>query len=232
MSNRKPKVKGFGHALMAAIDKGGASDDLKAKVEKSLEGPSIPARKKHISNKNKNRSNSAPSPKRSKLKRGTVAKGKKNRRRQKEVDYGDISVYGSGKRKNVVPIVELEEFKLPSGAVIDTDKFVYQEGYELSHVNAQETSISTSESDGEEEWVIGLDFGTSSVKCVIQNSSRQQAWLVPFLEGDDEQAFILPARVYMESESYSLVGEGMEVANLKLPFIEKSLTDEHIMRIK
>jgi hypothetical protein len=69
------------------------------------------------------------------------------------------------------------------------------------------------------EIVMGIDFGTSNTKVVIQEQGSERAWAIPFDTGSKEQ-FLLPSKLYFSNNEYSLFGEEADrLGNLKLPII-------------
>lgn len=69
------------------------------------------------------------------------------------------------------------------------------------------------------ELVLGLDFGSSSVKVVIGDSALVKAFAVPFRTSTGLPSFLLPCRLYKEGEAYSLEAGGIAFADLKLAFL-------------
>lgn len=55
----------------------------------------------------------------------------------------------------------------------------------------------------EVDLIIGLDFGTSTVKAVIRDRFRKQSFAVPFTDAIDNP-YLLPSRVYQSGGDYSL----------------------------
>ena len=69
------------------------------------------------------------------------------------------------------------------------------------------------------ELVIGMDFGTSSVKLVVGDRGADKAYAVPFLDATGVNAYLLPSRVCEQSGVFSL-SAGEEVhRDLKLRFL-------------
>lgn len=67
--------------------------------------------------------------------------------------------------------------------------------------------------------VLGLDFGSSSVKAVIGDSALEKAFAVPFRNAPGLSRFLLPCRVYKEGGAFSLEAGGRALADLKLAFL-------------
>jgi hypothetical protein len=75
----------------------------------------------------------------------------------------------------------------------------------------REGSAATDEAD----LIIGLDFGTSSVKAVIRDHQADRAYAVPFTDSP-ENPFLLPSRVYCSRGVFSLDGGEVARRDLKL----------------
>ncbi len=86
--------------------------------------------------------------------------------------------------------------------------------------------IANSRIDDEREVVIGLDFGTASVKVVIGDSALGKAFAVPFSQETGLTSFLLPSLVWKDNEGYSLLEIGIPFRNLKLQLINKSCSQE------
>ena len=69
--------------------------------------------------------------------------------------------------------------------------------------------------------ILGLDFGTSTVKAVIRDHTAGQSYAVPF-ESDARNPYLLPARVFRSPAGYSLDAGLERVANLKLGLLHCS----------
>jgi hypothetical protein len=69
------------------------------------------------------------------------------------------------------------------------------------------------------EIVLGLDFGTSSVKTVIGDSALGKAFAVPFRKGDGIKRYLLPSRLHETASRYSFDGVGTAHRDLKLALI-------------
>ncbi|MCC5796756.1 MAG: hypothetical protein JJU48_05460 [Methylophaga sp.] len=72
----------------------------------------------------------------------------------------------------------------------------------------------------EREVVIGLDFGTSSVKAVVGDRGLGKAFAVPFYEASDIDAYLLPSRLYLSDGKFALFGKDQPAyRDLKLSLI-------------
>jgi len=80
------------------------------------------------------------------------------------------------------------------------------------------------------ELVIGLDFGTSSVKVIVGDLASGNALAVPFSKSDGINRYLLPSRLWQVNERFSLLG-GMEVhRDLKLALLAEGNAQEAIQR--
>ena len=66
------------------------------------------------------------------------------------------------------------------------------------------------------ELVMGLDFGTSCTKVVIDDRQMQQRYAVPFVNSTGVEAYLLPARINIDGGNYSLGENGDAFTDLKL----------------
>ncbi|WP_139052794.1 hypothetical protein [Thiocapsa marina] len=71
----------------------------------------------------------------------------------------------------------------------------------------------------EREIVVGLDFGTSSVKVVIGDSALGYAFAVPFTTGTGIARYLLPCCLYRTDELYSLHQGSQVYRDLKLALV-------------
>lgn len=119
-----------------------------------------------------------------------------------------------------VPQVPFTEVKVADGA-----DMVWSGGYqdsfqllkidELAGIQEQLPGVA----GRDRELVIGLDFGTSSVKVVVGDRGASKAYAVPFLDAPGVNAFLLPSRLFEESGTFSL-SKGVDVhRDLKLRFL-------------
>jgi hypothetical protein len=81
------------------------------------------------------------------------------------------------------------------------------------------------------ELVMGLDFGTSSVKVVIGDAALDKSFLVPFLNGTGLSSYLLPSRLYQTDEFFSLERGDVCHRDLKLAFIADPSNIEVVRQI-
>jgi hypothetical protein len=80
------------------------------------------------------------------------------------------------------------------------------------------------------ELVMGLDFGTSSVKVVIGDAALDKSFLVPFLDGTGLSSYLLPSRLYQTNDFFSLESGDVCHRDLKLAFIANPSNIENQLR--
>jgi hypothetical protein len=85
--------------------------------------------------------------------------------------------------------------------------------------------------DDEREVVIGLDFGTSSVKVVIGDLALGKAFAVPFCARDGVGRYLLPSRLYESAGSYSLLPGGIAHRDLKLSLMACPEDTRNLLRV-
>jgi hypothetical protein len=81
------------------------------------------------------------------------------------------------------------------------------------------------------ELVMGLDFGTSSVKVVIGDAALDKSFLVPFLGGTGLSSYLLPSRLYQTADFFSLESGDVCHRDLKLAFIADPSNIENQVRV-
>ena len=83
-------------------------------------------------------------------------------------------------------------------------------------------------SSKEVEIVMGIDFGTTNTKLVIQESGTRRAWAVP-LSTDMQNPYLLESQVFLNTDCYSLSGHSKSrISNLKLPLILEDYQEDHL----
>ncbi|HFH2958019.1 hypothetical protein [Pseudomonas aeruginosa] len=75
------------------------------------------------------------------------------------------------------------------------------------------------ESADEKFLCLGLDFGSSTLKAVISDGERQTTYAVPFRDIQGIEGYLLPCRVYLGENGYSLEGQGQVYQDLKLALL-------------
>ena len=83
-----------------------------------------------------------------------------------------------------------------------------------SGIEPQLTSVPSNAAD----IVLGLDFGTSTVKAVIRDATARQTYLVQFIS-DGAEPYLLPASAYRTGTTYSLDEGDCEISDIKLKLL-------------
>jgi len=79
--------------------------------------------------------------------------------------------------------------------------------------------------------VMGIDFGTTNTKVVIQETGSGKSWAIPFNDRDTNQ-YLMPSTVFLTEGIYSLNGDSSHrIGNLKLPLIEGSVSNTHLVHV-
>jgi len=73
---------------------------------------------------------------------------------------------------------------------------------------------------GVRQLTLGLDFGTSCVKCIVGDGTIKHAYAIPFLSGMGIDTYLLPSVLYEENGIFSLDKKNISHNNLKLGFLE------------
>lgn len=97
--------------------------------------------------------------------------------------------------------------------------------------------IAPSLSDGpdETEIYIGLDFGTSSTKVVLQDSYSRASYAVPFIQLGKGNPFLFPSRVYLDGNVYSLdkpagqTSQPRTIRDLKITLMKSPGANEYML---
>lgn len=80
------------------------------------------------------------------------------------------------------------------------------------------------------EVVVGIDFGTSSVKVVIGDRSAEHAFAVPFCDADGIDRYLLPSHLWLDADGYSLEHGDEHFRDLKLSLLKHDVSELNIIR--
>lgn len=90
---------------------------------------------------------------------------------------------------------------------------------------------SLTDSDDTRELIVGLDFGTSSVKVVIGDRAADRAYAVPFLDCSGIDRYMLPSRLSENEGVFSLGDANICHRDLKLSLLMGGCTAEAETRV-
>lgn len=82
--------------------------------------------------------------------------------------------------------------------------------------------------DEEIDLVIGLDFGTTYCKVVLQEQGSGRAWAIPF-SGDGDNPYLLCTKVWKDGLVFNLSGSGESKGNLKMALVSEKISDDDII---
>ena len=85
------------------------------------------------------------------------------------------------------------------------------------------------DASGEVELFIGLDFGTSFCKVVVQEPSRPQAWAIPF-SANEHNPYTLATKLWERDGSFHLDPDGRAFSNLKMALFGEGVTPVDVIR--
>ena len=136
----------------------------------------------------------------------------------------DLSCYNQGSvKKPKQPATAVTTLGISRGARLSLNHTLPEEEPPLlgvMHPQGGRTQCTVGKHPNDErQIVLGLDFGTSSVKAVIGDAALGKAFAVPFRLATDIQRYLLPARLFESSGKFSLT-EGEHIhRDLKLALI-------------
>lgn len=135
----------------------------------------------------------------------------------------DYSVYEGKPSKPSQPAQKVPEYELTFTAEAATVLRISSEP-EVYHYLAPTSSGKKIQAHNgkwrdEREVVIGLDFGTSSVKIVIGDQTEGVAFAVPFSNAEGVNRYLLPSRLYQSNSSFHLRSGTNALRDLKLALL-------------
>ena len=133
-----------------------------------------------------------------------------------------LSVYNNPevpKRKleSTADNLKISFFPTKAEFLISNDIEEYQ--YKSSDLLGDALQVNKGNWHAQREVVIGLDFGTSSVKLVIGDHTTKKAFAVPFCISVGESQYLLPSRLYQDTDTYSLLNGSEVYRDLKLSLL-------------
>ena len=237
-SARKPKTPGF-NAMAEAFKEAGI-ERSPMPAEKKPQTKNKP-RKKSV-NKNRNKTENGGLLK--KAYKGVNPLKKKGRRIIHQSPRDLEKVYGTKKRsgQRMVSHVTKNPGQSVSDGIHETNARLRissdsrlnevlvamdQSDVKLSWPVADQYPVS---GDQEVELVLGLDFGTTYCKAVVQEPDSGRAWAVPFVE-QGQSMYLLQSRLWKDGESFNLAGNGVPVGNLKVPLLDREMPAGHAISV-
>lgn len=85
-------------------------------------------------------------------------------------------------------------------------------------------------SAGEVELVVGLDFGTTYCKAVVQEPGSGRAWAIPFSDTNATR-YLLATKVRTTDTGLRLEGAGQMTGNLKVPLLQRKMPPRHAVNV-
>lgn len=152
--------------------------------------------------------------------------------------YGDLAaVYGSApsNKKMATHEPKLEAWTLTITPDAKSHPFLSNQLHEYQVIASANSGVAEqfSRNIGDadvREMVIGLDFGTSSVKVVVGDRSAGEAFAIPFSNVGGIDSYLLPSRLWQTDGYFSLLGGEMVHRDLKLSLLSHDDKPEHIER--
>lgn len=95
----------------------------------------------------------------------------------------------------------------------------------------RKTQALVGEAQAQHEIVLGVDFGTSSVKVVIGDSALGKSFVVPFGNYEGIEKYLLPSRLFQTGSQFSLAGGSECHRDLKLAFLAAPQDQHNQVRI-
>lgn len=152
-----------------------------------------------------------------------------NKTQQIHADLADV--FGSRKNEAEKPKQPLKAYTLTIAPDAKLHSFFSKKLREYQiithkHSGIAEQILNADKSNGVHELVIGLDFGTSSVKVVIGDRSLPKAFAVPFSDAKGIDSYLLPSRLWETDGCYSLESGKKAHRNLKLSLLASGDTSK------
>lgn len=151
--------------------------------------------------------------------------------------YGDLGVYRSpaSNKKSEKPTPQPKPWALEITPDAKPHPFLSNQLHEYPVIASTKSGIAEQFSSNigdndSREMVIGLDFGTSSVKVVVGDQTQKIAFAIPFSNADGIECYLLPSRLWQTDDQFSLLGGETAHRDLKLALLLHDDKPEHIER--
>ncbi len=155
--------------------------------------------------------------------------------RQGNKIYGELAgVYGAINKPMAPKPAPLPPWTLNINPDAKTHPFLLKKMNEFEVISSKHSGINEQFSNniGDEnpsDMVIGLDFGTSSVKVVVGDKTQDIAFAIPFSKIEGIDGYLLPSRLWQTEENFSIIGGSTVHRDLKLSLLTNN-DQEHIKR--
>ena len=123
-------------------------------------------------------------------------------------------------KQSVDEFIGTEKITLNKGCVVNKEMLIDRAtGSRNLHLYSSIRQQICESSANTTELVMGIDFGTSNTKLIIQEQGTGRSWAIPFSqEGTDK--YLLSSHIYYSNNEYSLKGQEQDrLGNLKLPLV-------------
>lgn len=136
----------------------------------------------------------------------------------------DLSCYGQpAVTKSVRVTHDLSAFELSMGSnprvAVDMEDQKEAVICKIDESLGRQTQIAGTKSGSPLDIVLGLDFGTSSIKAIVGDPYRKKAFAVPFVEHEGVGRYLLPSRLFETRDVFS-ISRGLTVhRDLKLAML-------------
>lgn len=95
----------------------------------------------------------------------------------------------------------------------------------------RQTQVLVGEAQAQHEIVLGVDFGTSSVKVVTGDRALGKSFVVPFGNHEGIEKYLLPSRLFQTGSQFSLAAGSECHRDLKLAFLAAPQSQDNQVRI-
>lgn len=148
---------------------------------------------------------------------------KPSRKAKEKTDLGQTITYSTVEPKSKVLDSEIDPY-----FVLDPSKrpkFIFSQPLNTYRLVSLPTNDEDLGESGDIELIMGLDFGTSTLKCFLHDADMEKAFPVIFCEGPTTAAYLLPTCIYIAQDQTISLEEtdGEQVLGIK-----ERLLNDHI----
>lgn len=146
-------------------------------------------------------------------------------RPRKSISLAPVAVPATSSIPNLLTVAPTARLLLREGA----DKAIaLAPQMELA---GRQTQVLVGEAQAQHEIVLGVDFGTSSVKVVIGDRALGKSFVVPFGNHQGIEKYLLPSRLFQTGSQFSLAAGSECHRDLKLAFLAAPQSQDNQVRI-